>query len=1142
MNKTLIKVIVSVLFLFNVHTYGQATAASTWFVPDEKGNIPVWQVTGPFDYPLVGFGVPADSIFAHEAGFNPASGENGIGLTGHNEWIVQSINKKKFLDLNASLGWKFMPEVPVKIWYAKSGYAFTRLLCDEDKEAVLKVGSNSHLRIFVNGTSVFNSNQERNAVPDADAVPVKLHKGENTILFRTLNTHKNLGLSYFGFIQYEWGFYARLLEKNGNPLSGVKFLLPEQGKSDFSMTSTFFFKKIDGVLKQRFDVSLISGNKELQKITLKMPVGSKVYDFTFDSVTYGNSRLSVYLPEITEKQKVNVEITVGTEKIVKTISLEPRKKYTMHVMMLNHTDIGYTQPQPVVEEIHVTTIDDVVAMCEKHPDFRWTLETTLQLELYEKSRTKEQFKKLIDLIKQKRVALSPIYSNPFTGWVSEEEMIRSLDKAQDYKRRYGIEFHGAVYNDVPGEAWFLPQVMVKSGVKFLAEGLNEFYGEYRLQKSLPKMFYWESPDGSKLLTFLNNAYSEGRGYGLESTSLFTIEQRLWERLNKLEADNYEADIVLLNAAFTDNSIIPTQEYDKFQEWNRVYEYPKFVSSNVELFAEEAAKQKCAFKVMRGDFISDWDVNAQGEPSRMKKMRWIQNNLLSAEKLATVSSLLDGKRSSFNKVLDDAYSSLLLFTGHGSGLEYGYGSPAENQITMDFRGHYVNDAYFATETLLEKTMHRMTKPDESFESECMYVFNPLSWKRDAVIDFEHKFPTDAEYQITDINTGKVIPTFRDGIRQCFVARELPSVGYKKFALKTVSAKPAYHTDLRISENAIENSFYRIAFNPISRKITAITDKLSGRNLLPDNTEFSFASPVVERMQIKPSFLPLTDQAAKLSVIDESPVCLKIAIKSDNAIFTNVSVALYDSTQEISVTAVLNQSQLKAPQYYEEFGLPFTFGIKNAKVKLETLGGFMDPTKDVLPGIKREGFSLRRSAVIYNDKESIVWSTADARIIKLAKDSVTGEPVIISNPLNNFPTNWNRNEANDGLLEVKYSIAYFPKTYDAEMVRQGWDLNTPALWRKSWYKLKPGTESFVQIENPKIVLLTLKDEDDSIAFRLINSDNESTQKTNVSSKLVKALQCSIKDLSGNPIRVVQCDGQNFQVSLKPGEVIDAYLSKK
>ena len=506
------------------------------------------------------------------------------------------------------------------------------------------------IKVFLNKENIYSRDSDRNALQDQDTVRIKLKKGANDLIVRVLNTHQNLGLAFFGMIKWEWGFYARLLENDGSPITNVKYIIrSESKKSDFKIQSTFYFKKIDNQLKQRIDVEINSVYSELVSSKLKINYSDKPYEFDIDSVSFGITRHSFYIPEIIKSSIANAELIIGSEKITKSIQLEEKKKYSLHIMLLNHTDVGYTHPQPVCEELHCNTLDDVLKMCKEYPDFHWTIETTWQFAAYEKLRSKEKFLEVIELIKQGRIALSPIYTNPFTGWVSEEEMLRSLDKAIEYRNKYGISFNGAVYNDVPGQAWFLPQVLTKAGVKFIAEGINEFYSDYKLQRTLPKVFKWEAADGSQVVTYLNEAYNEGRSYGLESNDLFCVEQRIWERINKLEARDYKPDMILINTSFSDNSILAAHQYHLAMKWNQQYEYPKFISSNVSKFTSELINSE-AYKelpVLKGDWTSNWDIFYQGEFERNKKARWSQHQLLSAEKLSTLSSLLDSTKSPMN---------------------------------------------------------------------------------------------------------------------------------------------------------------------------------------------------------------------------------------------------------------------------------------------------------------------------------------------------------------------------------------------------------------------------------------------------------------------------------------------------------------
>ncbi|RPI66946.1 MAG: hypothetical protein EHM47_15670, partial [Ignavibacteriales bacterium] len=586
---------------------------------------------------------------------------------------------------------------------------------------------------------------------DQDRIEIVLKKGKNLLLVKVGNSNANHELAFFEMIKWEWGFYLKLLDENEKPLKNIGVILPEKiEKPEFNIVSTFFFKKSDEGLNQRFDIEITSPSPEALNGEINFTIDQQKYSFKIDSIPFGLSRHQVFIPEINSDKKVKAFLTINNDKLEKDITLYRQKHYQLHMMMLSHMDIGYTHPQPVVKEIHSFTLDEVVEMCNEDPDFKWTIETLWQLEQYEQSRSQKQVQKVIDLIKEGSIAVSPLYSNPFSGWVSEEEMIRSLSKAKEYEEKYDLKYNAAVYNDVPGQAWILPQVLKNAEVNFLAEGLNEFFNNYSLQQNLPKTFIWKGSDGSEVITYLNEAYNEGKSYGLESRGNLAVQQRMWERLNKLKARGYDYELVLLNTAFGDNSIVPKDQYNAMKKWNEEYEYPKFISSNVSIFAEEFSKKyRDSLIVLNGDWTSNWDVYYQGEPDLMKKQRSVQHNLLSAEKLAALTWLIDKNKNPLTDIVDEAYQSLLSFSGHGSGLEYGYGSPADNLITMEYREDYIHNAYLKADEILRRSIYRISKPEESFEGEGIIVFNTLSWNRNVPVEIQFPFETSPRYEIIDL---------------------------------------------------------------------------------------------------------------------------------------------------------------------------------------------------------------------------------------------------------------------------------------------------------------------------------------------------------------------------------------------------------
>jgi len=77
-----------------------------------------------------------------------------------------------------------------------------------------------------------------------------------------------------------------------------------------------------------------------------------------------------------------------------------------------------------------------------------------------------------------------------------EDLVRSLGWSSAIAREHGLPLpRDAKTTDVPGHSWILPPVLTHAGVKFFQMGgplVNKTF-------SLPRLFWWEGPDGSRLL-------------------------------------------------------------------------------------------------------------------------------------------------------------------------------------------------------------------------------------------------------------------------------------------------------------------------------------------------------------------------------------------------------------------------------------------------------------------------------------------------------------------------------------------------------------------------------------------------------------------------------------------------------------------
>ena len=103
----------------------------------------------------------------------------------------------------------------------------------------------------------------------------------------------------------------------------------------------------------------------------------------------------------------------------------------------------------------------------------------------------------------------------------------------------------------------------------------------------------------------------------------------------------------------------------------------------------------------------------------------------------------------------------------------------------------------------------------------------------------------------------------------------------------------------------------------------------------------------------------------------------------------------------------------------------------------------------------------------NNESIYIALKDSRVVKLIGPE-NGNKTLLLSLINNFPENWNRNEINEGILELSYSIMYDSSTVNySKANRFGWEINTDPVIRNSWFRSKPASGSYLTIDNPNII---------------------------------------------------------------------------
>ncbi|RLD63192.1 MAG: hypothetical protein DRI95_12025 [Bacteroidetes bacterium] len=155
-----------------------------------KGFVRSWKVIGSFD-----FGSGLDNIYPPENEIKLDKTYSGKG--GLIKWETEIASASGYLNLISVFSKRNADINPRSEGIA---YAYTEVICPDERDVKITLGSNDGAKMWVNNNIVYNKHAGRNAVADQEIFTVKLKKGKNRILVKI----ENLGAS--------WGLYLRIID------------------------------------------------------------------------------------------------------------------------------------------------------------------------------------------------------------------------------------------------------------------------------------------------------------------------------------------------------------------------------------------------------------------------------------------------------------------------------------------------------------------------------------------------------------------------------------------------------------------------------------------------------------------------------------------------------------------------------------------------------------------------------------------------------------------------------------------------------------------------------------------------------------------------------------------------------------------
>ena len=872
---------------------------------------------------------------------------------------------------------------------------------------------------------------------------------------------------------------------------------PQAGVNRLILTPTIFCVKQDSGLKQvlRLTAEVVPGSGSAMA-TIR--VGEKSQEVTIEPDLMGSATAEVLIDEVSAPAKAEVTLQDKTA----SCDLIPQKHWKIYLQPSAHVDIGYTDHQDRCAQRHNDNMATALDLCEKYPDFKWNTEVAWVEDnfLTMEPGRRADFAKFA---KEGRIGCQAIYGNMLTGICSHESFIRDLYYSHSAARQYGIPWDIAMSSDVPTQVGTLPTILAGAGIKYFSAGLNLTRGD-SFNKLFNKPFYWQGPDGGKVLTWLSPGYAYAAHLGLNA-NISQAESKIEGFLNGFNRDDYAYDAVLAFGGFSDNQPLDANLAQVVDEWNKEYAYPQVIlCRGPEFFEYVEANFKDKIPTIAGDGGVYWEDGAGSSAMETALVRQAKEDLVAAEKLFALIGAEPPRAD-----LKQAWKNAILYDEHTWGAHCSISQPESEQTVSQWKvkAQFAYDAADQSANVLQRGLNTLA----ASVSPSIAVFNPLSW------------PV----------SGPVSAKTADGKSIEFWAENVPPVGYKTFP---ISHKPSAIS--HSSGGGLENAYYRITFDPATGAVKSIYDKELNRELVDQSARYGVNQYIYMQGQKDAKDITRDANTPKPTMtLETRPHGQAMVIQNAGAMaleFTT-EVILYDKIKRIDfVNKLFKDDTLEKEAGY----FAFPFALNKPEFYVELPDGVVKPKSQMLPGACMQWYCLQDFVAAADDKAAVVWTAIESPLFTIG--DINRETFKSPLPIENghlyayiFNNYWftNYKASQDSDMIFRFSLTSMPKYDPVAASRFGQSVRNPlmAVVGQAAQSKMPKEASFCLVKPSNVVVQAVKDAEygDGIIIRLRELAGKKTKATVALPKdFTRAWACNLVE---DPQSELKVDGGKVTVTL-------------
>lgn len=524
-------------------------------------------------------------------------------------------------------------------------------------------------------------------------------------------------------------------------------------------------------------------------------------------------------------------------------SLRPvLQQYLVHLTGNAHIDAAWLWPWTETVDVVRRTFGTALQLMNEYPDYTYS-QSAAQYNEWMEQKYPDIFHGIQQRVNEGRWELvGGMWVEPDLNLPSGESQVRQILVGKRYfQQKFGVDVHVGWNPDSFGYNWQLPQIYKKSGIDYFVTQKMAWNDTNQLPL---KLFWWQSPDGSRVLTYFPHDY-----------------------VNQIEPVKIAGDLaraVQLNPGQTemmhlygigDHGGGPTRDMlDSGMHWMQPsVVYPKMEFGVSQTFFDEMSKRvdtpdapvwnyetlaagnTALPKAPTGEIsLPVWNDELyleyhRGTYTTQAKHKWNMRHsdewLLNAEKYSSVAWLGglnypgDQLNEAWKKVLFNQFHDLA--AGSGIGIIY-----KDAQKDYDVVHWTANDA----------THHALGDIDSHIDTLVpsgvpVIVWNSLGWTRTGLVTATVQMPVAPAHgvSVVDAMDKTVLSQVLSAddathtYKLLVQAKAVPSVGYS--VLHVVAGTRTAASDLHVNGTTLENSILRVAVDPKTGCITSLYDKQS-----------------------------------------------------------------------------------------------------------------------------------------------------------------------------------------------------------------------------------------------------------------------------------------------------------------------------